>query len=57
MPDFAPDIVQDLKNRGHKVSIIKGSLGSSPVMLHINPTTGMIEAAGDTRARRHAGAF
>jgi gamma-glutamyltranspeptidase/glutathione hydrolase len=57
MPDFAPAIVQDLKNRGHKVSIVKGSMGAAPVMLHIDPNTGVIEAAGDTRARRHAGAF
>jgi gamma-glutamyltranspeptidase len=57
MPEYDADIVADLKNRGHKVSIRKGSMGSAPVMLHINPDTGMIEAAGDTRARRHAGAY
>jgi gamma-glutamyltranspeptidase/glutathione hydrolase len=56
-PDFDADIVADLKNRGHKVTIKKGSMGSAPVMLHINPDTGVIEAAGDTRARRHAGAY
>ena len=56
-PDFAADVVADLENRGHKVTIRKGSMGSAPVMLHINPDTGVIEAAGDSRARRHAGAY
>jgi gamma-glutamyltranspeptidase/glutathione hydrolase len=58
MADFAPEVVQNLKDRGHKVTISKGgSLGANPVMLHIDPKTGMIEAAGDTRAGRHAGAY
>jgi hypothetical protein len=30
---------------------------SSPVMLRINPTTGEKDAAGDPKARRHAGAY
>jgi gamma-glutamyltranspeptidase len=49
--------IEDLKGRGHKVSVRKGAMGAAPVLLRIDPQTGIIEAAGDPLARRHAAAY
>jgi gamma-glutamyltranspeptidase/glutathione hydrolase len=56
-PDMSPDIIKDLEARGHKVSVGRAAVGAAPVVLHLDPRTGMIEAAGDPRARRHAAAY
>jgi gamma-glutamyltranspeptidase/glutathione hydrolase len=56
-PGFDEAIVKELKDRGHKVTMQKtGGLGA-PVLLAIDPETRVIEAAGDPRTRRNAGAY
>jgi len=55
-PEFAPEVIQDMKDRGHKVTVKKGT-GSNPVLLRIDPQTRVIEAAGDPKSRRHAAAW
>jgi gamma-glutamyltranspeptidase len=49
------ETIKDLEKRGHKVTVRKPPLWA-PTALTIDPRTGMIHAAGDPRARRHAGA-
>jgi gamma-glutamyltranspeptidase / glutathione hydrolase len=49
-------LANELEALGHKVKKSKGSLWA-PVMLRIDPKTGMKDAAGDPQARRHAGAY
>lgn len=46
---------QELSRRGHVVATSPGPIGH-PVMLVIDPKTGVIHAAGDPAARRHAAA-
>ena len=48
------DIVKDLAARGHKITRKRFSV--APVMIRLNPD-GSLEAAGDPKARRHAGAY
>jgi gamma-glutamyltranspeptidase/glutathione hydrolase len=55
--DMKKEVIDDLKKRGHKVSVKTGSMGANPVMLRIDPETRVIEAAGDPKSKRHAGAF
>jgi gamma-glutamyltranspeptidase/glutathione hydrolase len=50
-------LAEALKKRGHIVSTKSGSMGANPVMLRIDPTTRVIDAAGDPKARRHAAAW
>jgi len=45
-----------LRSKGHKVSAVKPPLWH-PTMLQIDRATGVIEAAGDPKAGRHAAAF
>jgi gamma-glutamyltranspeptidase/glutathione hydrolase len=49
-------VIDDLKARGHKVSLSRPPLWA-PVVLTIDAKTGLIQAAGDPKARRHAGAY
>jgi gamma-glutamyltranspeptidase/glutathione hydrolase len=51
-----PGLVKELEARGHTVKVSKGPLWA-PVMLRIDPKTGLKEAAGDPRAGRHAGGY
>jgi len=46
---------EELARRGHKLTASKGHIGS-PVMLYIDPASGMVHAAGDPSANRHAAA-
>jgi gamma-glutamyltranspeptidase/glutathione hydrolase len=50
------ELAKKLEALGHKVTMSKGALWA-PVMLRIDPKTGVKDAAGDPRARRHAGAY
>jgi gamma-glutamyltranspeptidase/glutathione hydrolase len=43
----------DLAGRGHQVEVVETTL-ATPVMLHVDEKSGMISAAGDPAARRHA---
>lgn len=50
------EVIDALKARGHAVRIAKPPL-AHPVMLTIDPGTGLKRAAGDPKARRHARAY
>jgi gamma-glutamyltranspeptidase/glutathione hydrolase len=50
------DTVEELTRRGHKVSTTEGTIGH-PTVLRRDLRTGRVEAAGDPRAGRHAGAY
>jgi len=50
------DVIEDLKARGHKVSVTDGP-SSHDVILTLQPETGLIRAAGDPKTERHAAAF
>jgi gamma-glutamyltranspeptidase/glutathione hydrolase len=50
---ISEDVVAELKTRGHKVRTFSGA-NSHPVMLYVDPETGMMYAAGDPRVGRHA---
>ena len=47
---------RELTHRGHKLRTTSRPIGY-PVMLRLNPATGMIHAAGDPKAKRHAAAI
>jgi len=49
-------IGRELASRGHKIRTTSEPIGH-PVMLYLDPDTGMIYAAGDPRAKRHAAAL
>jgi gamma-glutamyltranspeptidase/glutathione hydrolase len=55
-PEVGEDTIKELQARGHKVTVRKSALWA-PIMLSIDPKTGVIQAAGDPRARRNASAF
>jgi gamma-glutamyltranspeptidase / glutathione hydrolase len=46
-----------LASRGHKLSVSPTTLSAAATVIAIDPTTRLYRAAGDPRARRHAGAF
>ncbi len=50
------EVAEALAARGHRVTRRRGPI-AHPVMLVIDPKSGVIEAAGDPRARRHAAAL
>jgi gamma-glutamyltranspeptidase/glutathione hydrolase len=54
-PEMGSDVVNALADLGHKVTSRRPSEAS--VMIRIDPQTGVLRAAGDPRARRHAGAY
>ncbi len=47
------NVIAELKKRGHIVKTFSGA-NSHPVMLYVDPETGMMYAAGDPRVGRHA---
>ncbi len=49
-------IRSELAERGHKIKTTSRPI-AHPVMIYLDPNTGMIYAAGDPKARRHAGAL
>jgi gamma-glutamyltranspeptidase/glutathione hydrolase len=54
-PAFSDEIAKELAARGHKVE--RKAPAVAPVMIRLDPATGLLEAAGDPKARRHAGAY
>jgi gamma-glutamyltranspeptidase / glutathione hydrolase len=54
--DVGPEVIKELESRGHAVDAQPRGV-SNPVMLAVDPATGLIRAAGDPRASRHAGAY
>jgi len=55
-PAFPQQVVSELKQRGHVVTTSRPPLGH-PVMLVLDPASGVKSAAGDPAARRHARAY
>ena len=49
-------VINELKSRGHTVETTSNNI-ANPVMIYVDHDTGMIYAAGDPKARRHAGAL
>jgi len=49
-------IRKELAGRGHKIETTSKPI-AYPVMIYLDPNTGMIYAAGDPKAKRHAGAL
>ena len=47
------EVIAELKKRGHKIKTFSGA-NSHPIMLYVDPDTGMMHAAGDPRVGRHA---
>ncbi|MFH1717519.1 MAG: gamma-glutamyltransferase, partial [Planctomycetota bacterium] len=50
------NIRSELAKRGHKIETTAGPI-AHPVMIYRDPQSGLIHAAGDPKARRHAAAF
>jgi gamma-glutamyltranspeptidase/glutathione hydrolase len=50
------DCASGLAAKGHRIARSEGPVGN-PVMLHIEPDSGMVYAAGDPQADRHAAAM
>ncbi|MFQ6035199.1 MAG: gamma-glutamyltransferase family protein [Sedimentisphaerales bacterium] len=50
------NVIRELTDRGHKVSTTSRPI-AYPVMIYVDHDTGMIYAAGDPRAKRHAAAL
>ena len=46
-------VIAELKKRGHQIETFSGA-NSHPVMLYVDPETGIMYAAGDHRVGRHA---
>jgi gamma-glutamyltranspeptidase / glutathione hydrolase len=55
-PRLGDETINELKSRGFNVTPLKFAWGR-PVVVRIHPDTGMIEAAGDPKAFRNAGAY
>jgi gamma-glutamyltranspeptidase/glutathione hydrolase len=55
-PRLGEETINELKARGAKVSLLKGPWGY-PVVIRINQESGVLEVAGDPKARRFAGAY
>jgi len=51
--EIGEEVIEELKKRGHEVNTFSGA-NSHPVMLYVDPETGMMYAAGDHRVGRHA---
>lgn len=54
--DFTKTAVDDLAARGHRITMTKSHL-ADPSVITIDTKTGLIRAAGDPRAKRHAAAY
>jgi len=52
----AEEVGAELKKRGHKLTAPTGPI-AHPAMIHIDPHTGTLHAAGDPAAGRHAAAL
>ncbi|MCC7168777.1 MAG: gamma-glutamyltransferase, partial [Rhodospirillales bacterium] len=54
-PEISDTAIKTLSDRGHLLGIASSPI-AHPVMIVIDPVTGMMDAAGDPQARRHAAA-
>jgi len=49
-------VTDELAKRGHKITTTSKPI-AHPIMIYAEPGTGMLHAAGDPKARRHAAAL
>jgi gamma-glutamyltranspeptidase len=56
-PGVGPDVLGELTARGHKLVVSDTPLSAAATVISIHPQSRLLRAAGDPRARRHAGAF
>jgi gamma-glutamyltranspeptidase/glutathione hydrolase len=54
-PDYGEAVAKALTERGHTVTMRRPA--EAPVVIATDPATGLLRAAGDPRARRHAAAY
>lgn len=54
--EVSEEVRQELTRRGHILQTTKGPTGH-PVMIYLDPQSGMMHAAGDPKAKRHAAAI
>jgi gamma-glutamyltranspeptidase / glutathione hydrolase len=54
--EIGDEVIKSLKDRGANVSAVARPW-ASPVMIRVDPVNGLIEAAGEGRSRRAAGAY
>jgi len=54
--EVAPSVTEKLRKRGHKLSTTPNAI-AAPVMLYVDHSSGIIYAAGDPKAGRHAAAL
>jgi gamma-glutamyltranspeptidase/glutathione hydrolase len=55
--EVGSEIREDLKGRGHILSVNTGSLSAAPCVISFDLASGKLRAAGDPRAGRHALAY
>jgi gamma-glutamyltranspeptidase / glutathione hydrolase len=55
--NMGEETINALKSKGHQVTIGQAPMGAAPTVISIDPSAHLIEAAGDPKSRRHAGAF
>lgn len=56
-PELGSEILENLKGRGHNLSVNTGALSAAPCVISIDPATAKLRAAGDPNAGRHALAY
>jgi hypothetical protein len=56
-PEIGPVPLESLRAWGHTLAISSGPLSAAPSVISLDPETGLIQAAGDPRAGRHALAY
>jgi gamma-glutamyltranspeptidase/glutathione hydrolase len=56
-PAIGQATLDELARRGHRLKLSPSVLSAAPSVIARDPATGLLRAAGDPRARRHAGAL
>ena len=56
-PDIGAPTLDSLRAMSHEIVAGTGPLGAAPCVIAVDPRTGLIRAAGDPRAGRHALAY
>jgi gamma-glutamyltranspeptidase/glutathione hydrolase len=56
-PSIGRSVLDELARRGHKLKLGQTPLSAAATVIAIDPASGLYTAAGDPRARRHAGAY
>jgi gamma-glutamyltranspeptidase/glutathione hydrolase len=56
-PGVGADVLAELSARGHNLDVRANPLSAAATVLELDPRSGLVRAAGDPRARRHAAAY